>query len=128
MPTREVFGNISAPEQALFFLLMTLCLALAALPALRRVRRPRATAPGAGRIHLCIFAGFVVLTIGTTLLSIHHLGPIRFHRGLYYLLYEATMDLFGVLMAAGLLLALVRRFAGRPRSLSHDATDVAMLA
>jgi Fe-S oxidoreductase/nitrate reductase gamma subunit len=94
----------------------------------RRVRRRRVSAPGAGRLHLMFFSGFVVLTIGTTLLAIHHLGPIRFHRGLYYLLYEATMDLFGVLMAAGLLLALVRRFAGRPRSLSHDATDVAMLA
>jgi Fe-S oxidoreductase/nitrate reductase gamma subunit len=161
MPTRQVFGNISGPEQALFFLLMALCIGGAVAvgvrrargwrrgqpagidwrtewrPRLRRlliqglgqrrVRRRRASAPGAGRLHLMLFAGFVVLTIGTTLLAIDHLGPIKFHRGSYYLLYEATMDLFGVALVLGLLFALVRRFAGRPRSISHDPTDVAML-
>jgi Fe-S oxidoreductase len=161
MPTREVFGNISVPEQALFYLLMIAAIGWAVWigwrrgrgwlrgkaapiawraewrPRLRRlfsevvgqrrVRRPRSKAPGAGRLHLLLFSGFAVLAIGTTLLTIDHWGPIRFHRGLYYLLYEATMDFFGILLIVGLLLALRRRASGRPASLSHSPADVAML-
>jgi Fe-S oxidoreductase/nitrate reductase gamma subunit len=161
MPTREVFGNISPLEQALFWLLMALAIGVAVAEIVRlargwrrgqavaidwraewrprvrrlfgealgqrRVRRPRRTAPHAGRLHLLLFIGFLVLFIGTTLLSIDHLGPIKFHRGLYYLAYEVVMDLAGLLLLVGLVFALVRRFAGRPASMSHDATDVAML-
>jgi Fe-S oxidoreductase/nitrate reductase gamma subunit len=167
MPTREVFGNISPIEQALFFLLMALAIGIAIAPIVRRargwqrgkalaldwraewrprlrrlfdeligqrrVRRVRQTAPNAGRLHLLLFVGFVVLFIGTTLLSIDHLGPVKFHRGFYYLAYELVMDLAGLLLLIGLLFALGRsvdprcRFWGRPASMSHDATDVAML-
>jgi Fe-S oxidoreductase len=161
MPTREVFGNISLLEQALFYLLMILSVGWAVAVAARRgrgwlrgkrapidwraewrprlsrliaevlgqrrVRRPRTSGATAGRLHLLLFSGFLVLAIGTTLLTIDHWGPIRFHRGVYFLLYEATMDLFGVVLIAGLLLALRRRAAGRPAHLSHDWTDSAML-
>jgi Fe-S oxidoreductase len=161
MPTREVFGNISVLEQALFYLLMIGAVGwavrvgwrrsqgwrrgkaapidwraewrprarrfLSQVLGQRRVRRPRATAPGAGRLHLAPFSGFLVLAIGTTLLTLEHWGPIRFHRGLYYLLYEATMDLFGMVLIVGLVLALARRASGRPASLSHSPADVAML-
>ena len=51
-------------------------------------------------LHLLLFSGFVVLTIGTTLLMIAYDGPYNFHHGWYYLIYELTMDVFGVAFIA----------------------------
>ena len=52
-------------------------------------------------LHLLLFSGFVVLTIGTTLLGIAYDGPYNFHHGWYYLIYELTMDVFGVAFCLG---------------------------
>ena len=54
-------------------------------------------------LHLLLFSGFVVLTIGTTLLAIAYDGPYYFHHGWYYLIYELTMDVFGVAFIIGCL-------------------------
>ena len=40
-------------------------------------------------LHLLLFSGFLVLTIGTTLLAIAHDGPYDFHHGWYYLILRA---------------------------------------
>lgn len=153
--TREVMGNIAPWMRVVFYLLITASMALAGWQlnararlwwlgqpgererdwrvGLRRIavyalgqRRVRRRSLG-GVLHLLIFSGFVVLTIGTTLLAIAHLGPVNFHRGTYYLLYEATMDLFGVLFLAGCLLALYRRAFARPPELGHTPADYALL-
>src|SRR4029077_3733804 len=68
-------------------------------------------------LHLLLFSGFIVLTIGTTLLAIAHDGPYDFHHGWYYLIYELTMDVFGVAFILGCLLALYRRGFRKPPSL-----------
>ena len=68
-------------------------------------------------LHLLLFSGFVVLTIGTTLLAIAYDGPYDFHHGWYYLIYELTMDVFGVAFIIGCLLAMYRRaFRRKPQS------------
>jgi Fe-S oxidoreductase/nitrate reductase gamma subunit len=93
----------------------------------------------ASRAHILLFAGFVVLFIGTTLLSIDHvvtmIAPsLRFHRGLYYQVYEFTMDVFGVAFLVGCVLFAWRRAGLRPLpnqnppSVGHKASDWVVLA
>src|SRR5204862_6318478 len=74
-------------------------------------------------LHLLLFSGFVVLTIGTTLLAIAYDGPYDFHHGWYYLIYELTMDTFGVAFIVGCLLAMYRRAFRRKPSLGDNKSD-----
>ncbi|MBI3721612.1 MAG: (Fe-S)-binding protein [Fimbriimonas ginsengisoli] len=73
----------------------------------RKVRssRKRSGAP----MHLMIFYGFLTLFIGTTLLAINTYSPVKFHRGLYYLLYEQALDWMGVVFVVGVVWAFFRR-------------------
>ena len=77
--------------------------------------------------HLALFAGFMTLLLGTTLLEIDHLAAmvssaLHFHKGIYYVIYEFTLDVFGLLFLAGCLLFAFRRLQ-RPASVGHRATD-----
>ncbi|MEK7677955.1 MAG: heterodisulfide reductase-related iron-sulfur binding cluster [Verrucomicrobiota bacterium] len=77
--------------------------------------------------HLGLFAGFMMLFLGTTLLEIDHLASglsesLKFHQGAYYVIYEFTLDLFGLLFLAGCVLFGWRRLR-RPASVGHKATD-----
>jgi Fe-S oxidoreductase len=76
--------------------------------------RPRSGAP----MHLMLFYGFLSLFLATTLLAVASYAPLvgleNFHRGGYYLAYETTFDLLGLLFVAGVVWALGRR-------LLHDA-------
>ncbi len=83
--------------------------------------------------HLPLFVGFAILTIGTTLLAIAEWTEIGtgifmkegiwFHKGLYFILYEVTLDLFGLGVIFGCVLALWRRQVQRPPSVSHHPLD-----
>ncbi len=89
----------------------------------------------ASTAHLFLFSGFVVLFIGTLLIAIEHLladllgrppaYPV-FHYGLYYIIYEFVLDVFGVALIIGCLMFLYRRF-NRPQSLDHQPADIAIL-
>ncbi|MDW8309225.1 MAG: heterodisulfide reductase-related iron-sulfur binding cluster, partial [Verrucomicrobiales bacterium] len=77
--------------------------------------------------HIALFAGFMILFLGTTLLELDHIAgwispKLKFHHGLYYVLYELTLDLFGLVFLIGCALFLWRR-ARRPASVGHRATD-----
>ena len=77
--------------------------------------------------HVWLFIGFMVLLLGTTLLEIDHLASgispsLKFHKGTYYVIYEFTLDVFGLLFLAGCLLFLWRRLR-RPASVGHRGTD-----
>jgi Fe-S oxidoreductase len=90
--------------------------------------RPKSGAP----MHMAIFYGFLALFIGTTLLAINTYGPWKFHYGLYYLVYEMTLDILGAAFVVGIGWALIRRViynhrAGR-RILSHQLSDYWVLA
>jgi len=81
----------------------------------------------AGRAHICLFAGFMILFLGTTLLEIDHLlsgisQALKFHQGTYYVIYEFTLDVFGLFFLAGCVFFLWRR-TSRPASVGHRATD-----
>ena len=77
--------------------------------------------------HGLLFAGFMMLFLGTTLLEIDHLSSgvssaLHFHQGTYYIIYEFTLDVFGLLFLIGCILFLWRR-TQRPASVGHRATD-----
>lgn len=152
MPTREVFGNILPWMQTVFYLLMAVSIGVLLGRVGSRVRlwckgvpgdfecdwrlwvsrlwvfvlcqkRVRRRSLGA-LLHLLLFSGFLVLTIGTTLLAISHWGPVDFHHGLYYLFYELTMDVFGVAFCLGCVLAMTRRLVRKPAALGGGRGDV----
>ncbi|MBI3077143.1 MAG: 4Fe-4S dicluster domain-containing protein [Deltaproteobacteria bacterium] len=138
-PVRETFWGISRGEQLLLYGLAALACAWLARGVARRVsrwgvghpavplrefgRRLRLLVthalvqrrivrqPVAGVMHHLLAAGFVVLFIGTTLVAIDYDTPWQFLRGRFYLVFEVVLDLFGLGLVAGLLLALARRQA-----------------
>jgi ferredoxin/nitrate reductase gamma subunit len=91
--------------------------------------------PIASLAHMLLFSGFVVLLIGTTLVCIEHVladllgrepnDPV-FHKGVYFGIYELTMDAFGVAFLAGCVMLLVRRLRGAG-SFARSPVDVAVL-
>ncbi len=77
--------------------------------------------------HLSLFTGFMILFLGTTLLEIDHIAgwiskSLQFHHGTYYVIYEFTLDVFGLLFLAGCVLFFWRR-TRRPASVGLRATD-----
>jgi Fe-S oxidoreductase/nitrate reductase gamma subunit len=149
--TREVFGNIAPWMRVLFFSIMAVSVAWPIWQVWSRARLWRQGQKGGveqswrvriqrliiyalaqkrvhrkslgALLHLLLFSGFVVLTIGTTLLAIAYDGPYDFHHGWYYLIYELTMDVFGVAFIVGCLLAMYRRAFKRKPSLGHNKSD-----
>jgi Fe-S oxidoreductase/nitrate reductase gamma subunit len=161
--TREIFGNIPRAAQAVFYVVAAIAVGLWLYGIVRRVRLwQKGTRKGArinsrlairrivrdvllqrrvwGRglasvAHLLLFSGFIVLTIGTTLICIEHVladllgrgpGDPVFHKGLYFAVFEVVMDTFGVAFLAGCCMFLVRRVRG-VGSFARGPTDVAIL-
>ncbi len=80
-----------------------------------------------GRAHAALFIGFMALFAGTTLLEIDHLAGgisdrFHFHHGLYYVVYELTLDTLGLAFLGGCTFFLVRRFR-LPASVGHRKSD-----
>ena len=149
--TREVFGNIAPWMRVVFFIMIAASIGVLVWQVVARAWLWRKGQPGGferdwrvwsrrlvqyalvqkrvhrkslgALLHLLLFSGFVVLTIGTTLLAIAYDGPYYFHHGWYYLIYELTMDVFGVAFIIGCLLAMYRRAFHRPASLGHNSRD-----
>jgi heterodisulfide reductase subunit C len=77
--------------------------------------------------HGLLVFGFLMLLLGTTLLEIDHLAAmvsdkLHFHQGLYYVIYEFTLDVFGLLFLTGCALFFWRRLR-KPASVGHRTTD-----
>ncbi|MHB8773373.1 MAG: heterodisulfide reductase-related iron-sulfur binding cluster [Syntrophales bacterium] len=85
--------------------------------------------PYPGIMHGLIFFGFVVLFVGTALIAkeTYLTGPLlgwTFLRGWFYLLFSLLMDLFGLFVLAGIVLALDRRYIRKPDRLGYkEAPD-----
>lgn len=73
--------------------------------------------------HLLVFWGFVVLFIGTVILTIEEDTPLHFFYGDFYLVYSWILDLFGVFLLGGLVLFGIRRYGLRPKGLSYKWDD-----
>lgn len=76
----------------------------------------------AGPMHLLIFVGFILLFIGTCLVAIERdigqkllgLKPVAFLFGNFYSVFSFVLDLAGVMVIVGCLMALHRRFVQAP--------------
>lgn len=75
-------------------------------------------------MHLFIFYGFASLVLATTLLAINTYLPWKFHKGTYYLIYEATFDATGLILMIGILWAMLRRVFAKPRSVTSTPADL----
>ena len=79
-----------------------------------------------GIMHGLIFFGFVVLMFGTFLDSVeyHVTEPLGFAflRGKVYLIFSLLMEIFGLAILAGIIMALYRRYVTRPEGLGYKGT------
>src|SRR6266705_3239055 len=131
-PTRETFGNIPHDSVVLFYWLTVVAMGIFAYGIWRLFVEGLGQKRVFGRglpswAHIGLFAGFMMLFLGTTLLEIDHLlagisQHLKFHKGLYYIIYEITLDVFGLLFIAGCIFFLWRR-TRRPPSVGHRGTD-----
>ncbi|MCS7095175.1 MAG: (Fe-S)-binding protein [Thaumarchaeota archaeon] len=74
---------------------------------------------GPGVMHVALSYGILVLFIGTLLVAIDYdvfekLGG-KLLQGTGYLVFESALDLFGLLLMYGVIVALVRRYSGEKR-------------
>lgn len=102
-------------------------------PGARRVlveagAQQRVRGHGLGTVaHVSLYVGFMALLAGTTLLEIdnilsHVSAKLKFHQGLYYVIYEFTLDVLGLLFLLGTLCFCWRRWR-KPAALGHRASD-----
>ncbi len=87
---------------------------------------------GAGSAHGIFFFGFVLLTIGTTLVFLQAdlLDPlfgVRFLTGNFYLFFSIVLDLAGLAAIVMLLGLAVRRYLLRPKDLPNVGDNALML-
>ncbi|MDP6825398.1 MAG: (Fe-S)-binding protein, partial [Dehalococcoidales bacterium] len=86
--------------------------------------RPQEFYPGL--IHFLIFTGCIVLLLASFLDFISHYF-FHFLHGSFYLGYSLVVDVFGLLVLLGVVLALMRRYLQRPERLDNKAEDLIAL-
>lgn len=154
-PTRQVYFNITGVWLMYVLFAVTLVVFFYGIyrrwsrwqmgrPVLRfdrvgeRVRRLLKQGPGhekllkryttAGFAHLLIFWGFVFLFLGTVVVFIHEDLHIHIMQGQFYLYFQSlTLNIFGILCIAGILIALAQRYVNRARRLKPDKPDDAII-
>ena len=163
--SREIFGNLGETSKTIFYALAVVSSGVFAWGVWRRVKlwrrgRPdnepikwreafqnirnralaqralRGARPKASFAHRILFWGFLVLFIGTILVSIEHYSAAAlgreatdplFHKGVYFVIYEITLDTFGLLMIGGAVWFARRRMRA-DSSMEHRTADWLVLA
>ncbi|BAI81288.1 iron-sulfur cluster-binding protein [Deferribacter desulfuricans SSM1] len=87
--------------------------------------------PGPGIAHALFFWGFLLLTIGTTLVFLqadilHPLLGIKFLKGAFYKLFSLTLDIAGLIAILMMIGLFVRRFFVKPEGLETSKDDYIM--
>ncbi len=77
---------------------------------------------GAGIMHLLIFWGFLVLFLGTCFLAFHHY-LFSFLEGDSYLIFSFVMEIAGVMLLAGVVWSIIRRYIQRIPRLERKWED-----
>jgi len=85
------------------------------------------TDPYAAIMHLFIMWGMLVLLFGTAIVLLEADFHLPVFRGTFYLWLSLALDIFGALAAAGLVMALVRRYLVRPARLDNRWEDAVIL-
>lgn len=83
----------------------------------------------AGIFHRMVFSGFIILTIATTVVAIQADTPLDIMHGAFYLYFQSfVVDVFGLLVIVGVVMAGLRRWANRPKQLVYTSeADVILL-
>ena len=79
-----------------------------------------------GIIHFLIFAGCIIFLLGAFLDFISHYF-FHFLQGSFYLGYSVVVDVFGILVVIGVILALIRRYIQKPDRLDNKGEDLVAL-
>ncbi len=79
-----------------------------------------------GIIHFLIFSGCIVLFIGTVLEAASHYF-YEFLEGGVYLGFSLVLDIFGLLLIIGVILAMYRRYIQKPDRLDNRMEDLMAL-
>ena len=153
--TRQIYWNVS--HIWLMYALLLPTLAVAAWGVYRRVRLWRlgkplarfdhpaerfklvlkhalaqqrtATDPYAGFFHRFIFYGFIVLTIATTIVALDADAGLHIMHGALYLYFQSFLvDVAGVLVMVGIVMAAGRRYLVRPKKLVYTSDAAGILA
>jgi Fe-S oxidoreductase len=157
-PTREVFAGFGHGSEIAFYVLAALTILLFLCGIYLRVRKYRRGRADyrfdhlgariahaaqivarnatlirkdlyAGLGHLAIMWGFIVLFLGTAILTIDFdvvrpLSPAaRFWKGDFYLWYSLALDIFGVLLVVGVVMMAIRRKFFRLPQLDYTRAD-----
>jgi len=81
----------------------------------RVVREP------AGVVHQVLLVSFVILFLGTALITVEADTPLNFYYGAFYALYKLMMDLAGVGLVVSSTIFIYRRYQAPPRALAQPA-------
>lgn len=76
----------------------------------------------AGTMHFLIFWGFLILFIGTILMAAHEY-VVSYLTGTFYEVYSLVMEVAGLMLLAGILWALIRRYVQRVPRLERRLED-----
>lgn len=96
----------------------------AVVDAIAQIRVLKELYPGI--MHVLIYGGFGGLFIGTLIVLVEfdlHFLHGGFLRGDFYRVFSFLMEIFGIAMIAGALIAVFRRYIQRPRGLSMEWDD-----
>ncbi len=152
-PTREIYGNIVGGE--VVYLFMIVSFGLLGLGLYRRMRqwqrgRPENRFEDLGRrlkamlihgigqhktlregipglLHFSMYAGFIVLFIGTLMVAVQEDMGIVFLTGPFYLFFSLTLDVFGLLCFIGVAGLTYRRYVIKPTGLDNRREDLIIL-
>ena len=152
-PTREIYGNIVGGEVVYLFMIVSFGLlgwALYQRWRLWQQGRPehrfealgerlktmlihglgqrktlRESTPGL--LHFLMYAGFLVLFIGTLMVAVQEDLGIVFLVGPFYLFFSLTLDVFGLLCFIGVAGLTYRRYVIKPTGLDNRREDVIIL-
>ena len=96
--------------------------------AQKKVRRMKSS----GFMHMCIFYSMILLFIGTFLIFmeqdiLRYLGIDSLIKGKFYLAYELVLDLSGLLLIVGVVMAIIRRTVTKPSYLRTSWESYAIL-
>lgn len=151
MPYRQLFWNIAPVGVVVFYLLVALAVVLFFLGVIARISLWVKSAKGqkiiwgkegvwrlvmdgllgrrlfrgdlaAGIMHLLILWGFLGLFAGTTLVAIDDY-VFTFLKGNIYLVFSTVLDIAGLMLVAGVLWAIVRRYGQRVPRLERRPED-----
>ncbi|RIK10046.1 MAG: iron-sulfur protein [Acidobacteria bacterium] len=81
----------------------------------------------AGVMHSLLYYGFMVLFIGTITLEINNVSPVKFLVGNTYLAYSFILEIAGLALIAGLILAAARRYVLKPYRLGKTSPEDALI-